>query len=183
MILLANDSNTFRWDTDGEPKLYKNLLLWKYKNNANQTSFTIEPNDDLRVGGYPLTVKNNRVVFGNEKDINIKVHPVVPHDLSPDVKFKFKFVSYNILTGHPYFENDFHPHISKELRTWGLGREKLVKAEVVKADIAVLVECTKAQLAYILQGVDRFEAHIELKIGEGDGTAILFDKSRFALEK
>jgi endonuclease/exonuclease/phosphatase family metal-dependent hydrolase len=52
---------------------------------------------------------------------------------------------------------------------------------VLKGDIAVLVESTKKQLDYILHGSDKFDAVIELKLGENDGTAILFDKARFTL--
>ena len=60
------------------------------------------------------------------------------------------------------------------------GRKKLVIAEVSKADIAVLVECTEDQLRDILLETDKFEGHIVLKINEKDGTAILFNKSRFS---
>ena len=174
---IANEENTFRWDTNGEPKLYGALILWNAINKHNQ-SFSIEPNGDVvAFGGFPLTVKNNRVVFGKETDINIKVKLKAPP--SPSIKF----VSYNILTGLPYFENDFSPTLKKKFCAWGLGREELVKTEVLKADIAVLVECTNAQLADILQGTTKFEAHLALKIHESDGTAILFNKSRFVFVK
>ena len=177
---ISNEDNTFRWDTDGEPNLYKPLLLWRFKNNINQTSFTVNPNGVLLARGNPLTIKNNNVVFGAVTDINIKIIKLNEAFPASD---PIKFVSYNILTGLSYYEDDFTRNINKELCTWGLGREKLVKKEVLKSDITVLVECTKEQLAYILDGHDKFEAHIELKIGETDGTVILFNKSRFILLK
>jgi len=102
--------------------------------------------------------------------------------VNPDQKTSheniIKFVSYNILTGLSFFENDLES-IPYDLRTWGLGREKLVKAEVIKADIAVLVECTLAQLGYIADDQSKFASSFAPKIGETDGTAILYDKSRF----
>jgi len=172
---VANADRTFRWDANGRPEVNKQLILWKCRQNPNQTSFTFEPNGDLRFDGYCVTVKTNCVVFGNKDDISIKVYPIYSMNI--------KFVSYNILTGLPEYENDFKSYISKKLRTWGLGREDLVRTEILKADIAIVVECTKAQLKDILHETDKFEAHIEYKIGENDGTAILFNKLRFELVK
>ena len=184
---IANEEGTMRWDIDGErePNIDKPLILWNFKNNVNQTSFTMKPNGDLCVLGlYPLTVYRNRVVVGGVTEI-IKIHRASFHvfskPISHTVGTPFKFVSYNILTGLPRFENDMSDYIREEDRTWGLGRERLVKTEVLSADLAVVVECTKAQLADILRGTHIVEAHMELKINEQDGTAILFNKSRFAL--
>lgn len=180
---ITDEDNILRWDTNGKPKISAPVIRWKCRNNANQTSFTIGPNGNLNVrGGIRLTVKNNRLEFGKITDTPVKIYniPLAVHAICGT---RIKFVSYNILTGLSSFENDFRQRISKQLRTWGLGREKLVKSEILKADIAVVVECTKAQLAYILDGTDKFDAHIRLKIGENDGTAILFNKSRFELVK
>jgi endonuclease/exonuclease/phosphatase family metal-dependent hydrolase len=175
---ISNEDNTFRWDIDGKPSTYKPIILWKPKNNDNQTAFTIQDNGDLQVlGKYNLTIKQKHVVYGDKTDINLKIHPA--HSPVLQGNTSIKFVSYNILTGLPEFEHDFKQYINTKFTAWGKGREKLVQAEVLKADIAVIVECTKSQLAYIVQGNDKFKAHIELKIDEADGTAILYDKSRF----
>lgn len=176
---ISNEYLLFRWDIDGNPIKNNPILLWKPKNNKNQTVFTIQDNGDLHVlGKYNLTIRQKRVVYAeNNTDINLKIHPVHSHIIQADPSIKF--VSYNILTGLPQFEHDFKDHIHTKYTAWGKGREKLVQTEILKADIAVVVECTKSQLAYIVQGNDKFEAHIELKIDEADGTAILYNTTRF----
>jgi len=170
-----------RWDTDGAFELDKEIILYPFRNKPNQTSFEFLPGGGILAKGHPLTIKNNTLVFGNALDKAFVLREVVEQGGPP-----IKFVAYNILTGHAYFENDFTVPgkvVPGKLRTWGLGREKLVRTEVLKADIAVLVECTKHQLQDILNGTDIFDARIETKLGENDGTAILFRPSRFMFVK
>ena len=183
---IANADSTYRWDTDTD---INPLILWYTRNNRNQTSFTIDTRGSLCVfGQFHLTFKNNQVVRSNQTDVHLKIRPAfppLPHPTSSHLtNTGIKFVAYNILTARTEFEDELL-YVEPALRRWGSGREKLVRTEILKADIAVLVECTSHQLRDILQGAgeNKFETHIKFKINELDGTAILFDKSRFHLLK
>ena len=186
---ISTEDHKFRWDTYETPRIGNPIgnpiILYGVRANPNQTSFEIEPSTrDLCVCGYRLTVNANGVQISEQHFNHIKIYPACPLPLSYTPSAPIKFVSYNILTGHEAYENDFRKHIPANLRTWSLGRNALVKTEVLKADIAVLVECTKAQLRYIVDKTDKFDWYIELKANQSiDGTAILFNKSRFSCVK
>ena len=95
-----------------------------------------------------------------------------------------RFQSYNILTSHPKDE-DIESIYEKDIgaKSWKY-RKLLVVSEIVTADIIVLVEATQLQIDSIISLskslYDRsYSYNLMLKRNQYDGTAILFDNTKF----
>ena len=95
-----------------------------------------------------------------------------------------RFQTYNILTSHPKDEN-IESIYEKDIgaKSW-MHRKLLVVSEIVKADIIVLVEATQLQIDSIISLSKSlynrsYSYNLMLKRNEFDGTAILFDNTKF----
>jgi hypothetical protein len=94
-----------------------------------------------------------------------------------------KFLSFNILTSHPrnekqqsIFEKDIKADCWQE-------RKKLIFREIIKCDVAVLVETTHLQYKSIIDFLNKkgrkFKGRLKLKKNCTDGTAIIYNSEIF----
>jgi len=94
-----------------------------------------------------------------------------------------KFLSYNILTSHHRNEKQ-QSIFEKEIKAdcW-FERKKLIFREIIKCDVAVLVEVTNLQyqsiLLYLNKKGKNFKGKLNFKKGCTDGTAIIYDSTLY----
>lgn len=94
----------------------------------------------------------------------------------------FVLTTYNILTSHP--TNEYKRSVyERELEgaTCWAERKNLIISQLVHSDIIVLNECTRLQLASILEGTSTEIGHGQLKTHNFDGTFILYNPLQFRL--
>ena len=167
------------------------ITTWTINDGLNQQFILLDDNTiKTKNGNRNLIFADDKLQYSNKSNNIISYEkvpaplvpaPLVPGPLvpvpTPNSTQTINYISYNILTAHPYFENDFKTE--SKYKTWGLGREKLIKSAIHGKDLGVLVECVEDNLPYLLDSNMSYEFFKKNGEGEIDGSAIIYNNKLF----
>ena len=191
LMIISNKNKALDTYTDSLSNTRGDIKTWNINGKSNQQFNLFDDNTIKTINGKRnLIFKDDKLQYSN-KFINTITYEKVPsfnppslvpapavHSSSSPSSSPFQtinYISYNILTAHPFYENGFST--KPKYKTWGLGREKLIKSAIRGKDLGVLVECMEGTLPYLLDSNMSYE--FLNKNGNMDGSAVIYNKLLF----
>ena len=132
----------------------------------------------LEQASYWKNIKNDPTMMINLKKLIKSPESVPKVSVSqPSKSTKINYLTYNILVGHPFYEDGLK-YSKPKYRSWD-NRFLKIKDVISKSDIGVLVESLESKLSQILPY--NYKYIFQSKIGDQDGTTIFFNPEKFNL--
>jgi len=175
------DDNTIKTKRGNRNLIFRDDKLQYSNKSINTVTYEKVPSPLVPAPLVPAPSPTPLVPSPSSTPLVPSPNPLVPTPLvpapTPNPVQTINYISYNILTAHPYFENDFKTE--SKYKTWGLGREKLIKSAIHGKDLGVLVECVEDTLPYLLDSNISYEFFKKNGGGEIDGSAIIYNNELF----
>ena len=152
------------------------LTTWNLNENINQ-QFLLQNEMVKTLNGNRAICYMDELIYSpyctNQITYQFLGEPTIDYD-------DIDYISYNILTPLPMYENDFN--VDPKYKHWGKGREQLIKQTIKGKQLGVLVECIESTLDYLLESDMDYVFCVKAQ-GNTDGTAIIYNKNMFTVKK
>jgi hypothetical protein len=169
MIISEQNQALDTW-TDPEHDSKGNVKLYQINGGRNQLFKIEQEMIKTTYGNKNLSINDTfSLGFGYEYPIQFSLEEVTENEIN------INYLSYNILVGHPYYENELIKS-DKKFLPW-INRKDKIKQYISLADLGVLVESLEEKLSDILP--INYKYSFMNKVGDRDGTTIFYNNDKY----